>query len=40
LKNKNDEYMARFDELMWSKYKPVYNGFWLTKYAEKLEKYR
>jgi len=27
-------------EPMWSKYKPVYNGFWLTKYADKLEKYR
>ena len=27
-------------EPLWSKYKPVYNGFWLTKYADKLEKYR
>ena len=27
-------------EPMWSKYKPVYNGYWLQKYADKLEKYR
>jgi len=27
-------------EPLWSKYKPVYNGFWLTKHADKLEKYR
>ena len=22
-------------EPMWSKYKPVYNGYWLQKYADK-----
>lgn len=27
-------------EPLWSKYKSVYNGFWLTKRADKLEKYR
>ena len=27
-------------EPMWSKYKPLYNGYWLQKYADKLEKYR
>ena len=27
-------------EPMWSKYKPVYNGYWLQKYADKLDKYK
>ena len=27
-------------EPLWSKYKPVYNRYWLQKYAQSLEKYR
>ena len=27
-------------EPLWSKYKSVYNGFWLTKHADKLEEYK
>lgn len=27
-------------EPLWSKFKPVYNGYWLQKYADMLEKYK
>ena len=27
-------------EPLWSKYKPVYNGYWLEKYEDKLEKFK
>lgn len=27
-------------EPLWSKYKPVYNRYWIQKYAQSLEKYR
>ena len=27
-------------EPLWSKYKPVYNGYWLEKYKDKLEKFK
>lgn len=27
-------------EPLWSKYKPVYNGYWLQKFADMLEEYK